>query len=339
MPLRRHPASEVLALRDHFADHHRQDPAVLEEVLDEPEAPLPARVPCRAPARVDLLQRRSPCLGQGTRTGLDCQAGLPPLCIGVRGPGGVSLVFGPDPDRIPVPYCGCGWQEVSVHGGPGAGGGEAFLERDVLVRPDHAQPAELFHPTRIQLPGFVGFALVGEPGPERELGRRPGIGGGVVVRYPQLLRSGLFQIPYACLDSAAPECVLGFDDPQLHELGQQRGIPGCAELQQFPRRRTRFPLTRRQLPLAFPLTHGFAFRGFLGYPMAAADAGIGEVFDGFGVVCPQRPEDFREGAVGVRGQHFVRCFTRSEEYRNDQRSNLPFTGFDSQCLFAIPAFE
>ncbi|MGY3677226.1 ABC-type multidrug transport system fused ATPase/permease subunit [Streptomyces sp. TE33382] len=57
---------------------------------------------------------------------------------------------------------------MPVHGRPGAGGGEAFLERDVLVRPDHAQPGQLFDPSRVQASGFVGFALVGEPCPERE---------------------------------------------------------------------------------------------------------------------------------------------------------------------------
>ncbi|MFB7211714.1 hypothetical protein [Streptomyces sp. NPDC056255] len=31
VPLRRHPAPEILALHDHFADNHRQDPAVLEQ--------------------------------------------------------------------------------------------------------------------------------------------------------------------------------------------------------------------------------------------------------------------------------------------------------------------
>lgn len=75
---------------------------------------------------------------------------------------------------------------------------------------------------------FVGFGLVGEPGPEREPGRRPVIGGDVVVRHRQLIRPGLRHVPHACLDTASPERVLGLDDPQLHEVFQQRGIPGCA---------------------------------------------------------------------------------------------------------------
>ncbi|RPK53927.1 hypothetical protein EES42_43930 [Streptomyces sp. ADI95-17] len=215
---------------------------------------------------------------------------------------------------------------MSVHGRPGAGSGEAFLERDVLMRPHHPQPVELFHPPRIQTPHFLGFPLVGEPGPQREPGRHPVIRGDVVVRHPQLLRPGLLQIPHARLDTAPPERVLGLDDPQLHEPCQQRRIPGRAELQQLPRGHTRPLLTRRHFPLSLHL----AFLGTFRVPTPAPDTGIREVFDGVGVVCPQRPEDLREGAVGIRGQHFVRCFARRKEYRNDQRSNLPFTGLDSQ---------
>ncbi|MCX4870707.1 MULTISPECIES: hypothetical protein [unclassified Streptomyces] len=37
---------------------------------------------------------------------------------------------------------------MTVHRGPGAGDCEAFLERDILVRPHRAQPAELLPPGR-----------------------------------------------------------------------------------------------------------------------------------------------------------------------------------------------
>ncbi|MBD0742179.1 hypothetical protein BG418_11865 [Streptomyces sp. CBMA152] len=65
-------------------------------------------------------------------------------------------------------------------------------------------------------------------------------------------------------------------------------------------------------------------------PTAAAYAGIRECLDRVGVVRTERFEDFREGAVGVGGEHVVGIFVRSEEYRDDQRGDFPLTGFHAE---------
>lgn len=44
-----------------------------------------------------------------------------------------------------------------MHGRAGAGSCEAFLARDVLMRPHHAQPGRLFDPPRIQASGLAGI--------------------------------------------------------------------------------------------------------------------------------------------------------------------------------------
>ncbi|MFB6506731.1 MULTISPECIES: tetratricopeptide repeat protein [unclassified Streptomyces] len=123
------------------------------------------------------------------------------------GPIRVPVPVRAGPARVPAPDAAAHWsppspggrscrrQEMLVHGRPGAGIREAFLERDVLVGPDRTQPGQLFDPSRVQASGFVGFALVGEPGPEREPGRHPVIRGDVVVRHPQLPCPGLLHVP------------------------------------------------------------------------------------------------------------------------------------------------
>lgn len=185
------------------------------------------------------------------------------------------------------------------------GGLQVLLEPLVRHAPDHAQLLQPLRPPAGHLPGRVGPSLFRDPLPQRCRALFVPIGNSGVML---TLREHLERRP-----AASPVLALGVDHVERNPVRDHHRITRSRETKQ----KTGFLLTILGRRTDVPGRVHVVFLRLLWNR---------QQFHGLFIVRPQTLQYLHQRPVRTGGEHIFRLLIGLEEYRHDQRGELPLSG-------------